>query len=322
MMVGHTRPQLNQEARTYFTAAVRVVCSNVWVIDFYIPHPRSPILYMILTYASFWQFDLRTKFATKLFVCNSFEDKSDYMPIISLYAIAIDPMNPNLFAIAGSDEYARVYDIRRYRWNGSANFGHPTDCFCPTHLIGDRQVGITGLAFSDQSELLASYNDELIYLFLKDHGLGPNPIDRYLSCTMSGAAKDLYTRPEPQAYRGHRNRDTLKGVSFYGPSCDYVVTGSDCGRIFMWKKKGGELVQVLVGDKSIVNCIEPHPYATVLASSGIESDVKIWTPNSVEPAPPVNMEEVMYAYRYCLYAAILWSFIFLIIVDQLSFKPD
>ena len=37
------------------------------------------------------------------------------------------------------------------------------------------EVGITGLAFSDQSELLASYNDDFIYLFFKDHGRGPHP---------------------------------------------------------------------------------------------------------------------------------------------------
>ena len=215
------------------------------------------------------------------------------MPIINLYAIAIDPRNPILFAIAGSDEYARVYDIRNYRWDGTTNRGRPTDCFCPTHLIGDRQVGITGLAFSEQSELLASYNDELIYLFTKDQGMGPNPIGWYLGSTMDRISEDSKTRPEPQVYRGHRNCDTLKGVSFFGPNCDYVVSGSDCGRIFIWRRRDGELLQVIAGDKCVVNCVEPHPSATMLASSGIENDIKIWTPNAVEPSRPVNMDEVI-----------------------------
>lgn len=248
---------------------------------------------MILTHDLFQQFDLRTKSATELFVCNSLEDKSDSMPIINLYATAIDPRNPNIFAVAGSDEYARIYDMRRYRRDGSSLSSHPTDCLCPAHLMGDRQVGITGLAFSEQSELLASYNDEFIYLFSNDHRLGPNPAGRHLRGHLPSIPENSNTRTEPRVYRGHRNCDTLKGVSFFGPNCEYVASGSDCGRIFIWRKRDGELLQVLTGDKCVVNCVEPHPYANVIASSGIDNDIKIWTPNSVEPASPVYLNKVM-----------------------------
>lgn len=251
-------------------------------------------------------FDLRTKSATKLFFCKSFPDRFAYMPIVHLNTIAIDPRNPNLFAIGGSDEYARLYDIRKYKPDLSSEFGDPIDCFCPSNLIGNEQVGVTGLAFSDQSELLVTYNDELIYLFSKEQGLGSVPISSStpkdfdmdadaedgsssISASSSAEGKSI---PVPQVYKGHRNRDTVKGVSFFGPNCEYVVSGSDCGRIFIWRKKGGELLRVMEGDKHIVNCIEPHPYATMLASSGIENDIKIWIPNGTEPAPPVNLEEL------------------------------
>jgi hypothetical protein len=30
----------------------------------------------------------------------------------------------------------------------------------------------------------------------------------------------------------------------------------------------------------VVNCLEPHPGATILATSGIDSDIKIWTPTA------------------------------------------
>ncbi|KAI0489060.1 hypothetical protein KFK09_028901 [Dendrobium nobile] len=248
-------------------------------------------------------FDLRTKSATKLFICKSFDEKSDYMRTVSLNAIAIDPRNPNLFAIAGSDEFARIYDIRKNKWDGSSNYEH-TDCFCPPHLIGDLRVGITGLAFSDQSELLASYNNELIYLFSKYDGLGFNSISQAreyavnrdsgggLSSASSSSTSNSKEMPGPQAYKGHRNCDTVKGVSFFGPHCEYVISGSDCGRIFIWRKRGGELLRVMEGDKDIVNCIEPHPCAPMFASSGIESDIKIWTPSATELAPPVNIDEI------------------------------
>lgn len=48
-------------------------------------------------------------------------------------------------------------------------------------------------------------------------------------------------------------------------------------------------------DKKVVNCIECHPHTTVLASSGIESDIKLWTPKALERASvPTNIEEVCF----------------------------
>lgn len=226
---------------------------------------------------------------------------------MNLNAIAIDPRRPNLFAVAGSDEYTRLYDIRKYKWDSSSEFGQPADYFCPPNLIGDQRVGITGLAFSEQSELLVSYNDEFIYLFTRDMGLGPNPMP---SSPTASDGKEMETgNPSsvptsatgvqdivaPQVYKGHRNSMTVKGVGFFGPRCEYVVSGSDCGRIFIWKKKGGELIRVMEADKEVVNCIEPHPYETLLASSGIERDIKIWAPNALERATlPTNIEEVCF----------------------------
>ncbi|KAF2322674.1 hypothetical protein GH714_028269 [Hevea brasiliensis] len=242
-------------------------------------------------------FDLRTRRAMELFTCQPIADRRNYMPVVHLNAIAIDPRNPNLFAVAGSDEYTRVYDIRMYKWDASTEFGRPTDYFCPSHLIGDEKVGITGLSFSDQSELLVSYNDEFIYLFMRDMGFGPNP-DPSSRVPMGSDASEMRPmdadeKTVPQVYKGHRNCETVKGVSFFGPGCEYVASGSDCGRIFIWKKKGGELIRVMEADKHVVNCIEPHPHATVLASSGIETDIKIWTPKALERATlPTNIEQL------------------------------
>nr|XP_048336419.1 DDB1- and CUL4-associated factor 8 isoform X5 [Ziziphus jujuba var. spinosa] len=253
-------------------------------------------------------FDLRSGTATELFTCQPIGDRRNYMPVIQLNAIAIDPRNPNLFAVGGLDEYTRVYDIRKYKWDGSSEFGQPANYFCPPHLIGDERVGITGLAFSEQSELLVSYNDECIYLFTRDMGLGPNPVPSspmsmgsdaseiggdYQSAA-SSLAMDADEKVAPQAYKGHRNCETVKGVNFLGPRCEYVVSGSDCGRIFIWRKKGGELIRVMEADKHVVNCIESHPHTMVLASSGIETDIKIWTPRALERAKlPAKIEQVV-----------------------------
>ncbi|XP_073292801.1 uncharacterized protein [Primulina huaijiensis] len=250
--------------------------------------------------------DLRTGTATSLFTCKPMQNRS-YMSVVHLNAITIDPRNPNLFAVGGSDQLARLFDIRKYKWDASSEFDRPVDYFCPPHLTDDEHVGITGLAFSDQSELLVSYNDEFIYLFARDIGLGPDPT---LTSQLSdgsdvGDSSDFPSgsplsnvnanvTAAPQAYKGHRNCETVKGVNFFGPKCEYVMSGSDCGRIFIWKKKGGELIRVIEADKHVVNCIESHPHATVLASSGIEHDIKIWTPNNIDRATlPTNIQKDM-----------------------------
>ncbi|GAB2219505.1 hypothetical protein Droror1_Dr00007141 [Drosera rotundifolia] len=253
-------------------------------------------------------FDLRTKSATKLFTCHSIHHRR-YHPYLQLNAITINPRNPNFFAVAGGDAYTRLYDIRKTTWN-SSGCDQPADFFCPDHLVGDEQVGITGLTFSDQSELLVSYNDEQIYLFTKEMGLGHSPATSSSSSSSSEALEagpDCDDSPEmyrsdvnadeksrPQVYKGHRNQETVKGVSFFGPRCEYVASGSDCGNIFIWRKKDGELLRVMRGDRDVVNCIESHPHTTMMASSGIESDIKIWTPKALEKATlPPNLEEVV-----------------------------
>ncbi|XP_054786503.1 uncharacterized protein LOC129292861 isoform X3 [Prosopis cineraria] len=251
-------------------------------------------------------FDVRTGAATELFTCQPINDRRDYMPVIHLNAIAIDPRNPNLFVVAGSDEYTRLYDIRKYKWDGSTDFGQPSNFFCPPRLRGNEQVGITGLAFSEQSELLVSYNDESIYLFTHNMGLGPNPVPGSPVSMNSDASEiggdhcsaaslsnmDMDEKMTPQVYKGHRNCETVKGVNFFGPKCEYVVSGSDCGRIFIWRKKDGKLIRVMEADKHVVNCIESHPHTMALASSGIDNDIKLWTPKALEKATlPKNIEQ-------------------------------
>ncbi|KAF3642988.1 DDB1 and CUL4-associated factor 8 [Capsicum chacoense] len=265
--------------------------------------PASPhIIYTCGEDGLVQHIDLRTHTATELFTCQPLRVRR-YMSILHLNAITIDPRKPYLFAVGGSDEFARIFDIRKYNWDGSTDFGQPVDYFCPPHLVGDENVGITGLAFSDQSELLVSYNEELIYLFTKDMGLGPDPSstsplyndsDEGEMGQADTSAVDMESGANisPQVYKGHRNSETVKGVNFFGPKCEYVVSGSDCGRIFVWRKKGGDLVRVMEADKDVVNCIESHPHTAVLASSGIEYDIKIWTPKAIERAIlPTNIQK-------------------------------
>jgi WD40 repeat protein len=61
---------------------------------------------------------------------------------------------------------------------------------------------------------------------------------------------------------GHCNVRTVKEVNFYGPSNEYVISGSDDGNIFIWHKDEAKIVNILKGDKHVVNCIQVSKYGT------------------------------------------------------------
>ncbi|KAL0276519.1 UNVERIFIED_CONTAM: hypothetical protein PYX00_004078 [Menopon gallinae] len=89
----------------------------------------------------------------------------------------------------------------------------------------------------------------------------------------------ILTVPFLQKYTGHRNvRTMIKEATFWGT--DYVMSGSDCGHIFIWDRKTAELVMLLQGDHHVVNCLQPHPTLPYLATSGIDYDIKIWSPTN------------------------------------------
>ncbi|XP_010215546.1 PREDICTED: DDB1- and CUL4-associated factor 8 [Tinamus guttatus] len=159
--------------------------------------------------------------ASKLVVTKEKEKK------VGLYTIYVNPANTYQFAVGGRDQFVRIYDQRKIDENENNGV---LKKFCPHHLVNsESKANITCLVYShDGSELLASYNDEDIYLFNSSHSDGAEYIKRY---------------------KGHRNNATVKGVNFYGPKSEFVVSGSDCGHIFLWEKSSCQIVQFMEGDK-------------------------------------------------------------------------
>ncbi|KAJ8924994.1 hypothetical protein NQ315_001159 [Exocentrus adspersus] len=84
-------------------------------------------------------------------------------------------------------------------------------------------------------------------------------------------------------YVGHRNaRTMIKESTFWGN--DYVMSGSDCGHVFIWNRHTAELKMLLQADQHVVNCLQPHPTLPLLATSGIDHDIKLWAPILEEPS--------------------------------------
>ncbi|KAM4699473.1 DDB1- and CUL4-associated factor 6 isoform 2-T3 [Discoglossus pictus] len=91
---------------------------------------------------------------------------------------------------------------------------------------------------------------------------------------------DMQNVRQPSAkvvYRGHRNsRTMIKEAGFWGKN--FVMSGSDCGHIFVWDRHTADHLMLLEADNHVVNCLQPHPFDPILASSGIDYNIKIWSP--------------------------------------------
>ncbi|CAH2077078.1 unnamed protein product, partial [Iphiclides podalirius] len=167
----------------------------------------------------------------------------------------------------------------------------PLALYCPTHFLqsdtNKKKLRLTMMHLTcavynhDGSSILGSYNDDDIYLF--DSKLDVYDKERAVEC-------DGYRR----RYSGHRNSATFKGVAFFGPRSQYVVSGSDCAHVYVWHARSEALVQWLHADANgVVNCIETHPRFPVLATSGLDRDVKIWMPKSHKDPDYDGMEKII-----------------------------
>lgn len=122
----------------------------------------------------------------------------------------------------------------------------------------------------------------------------------------SKAAKDVPCTMHTRFYKGHCNIETTKDVNFFGLRDEYVMSGSDCGNFFIWDKMTGQNVNVLAGDGEVVNVLQrkdwgfpylefpiwdtkerhpltnsaAHPHEPIIAVSGIDSTIKIFSPDA------------------------------------------
>ena len=91
---------------------------------------------------------------------------------------------------------------------------------------------------------------------------------------------------------GHRNaRTMIKEAAWWGTR--FILSGSDCGHMFAWDRDTGELVMMMEADRHVVNCVQPHPHDPILATSGIDYDVKLWSPTAEQPQFDQELAEVV-----------------------------
>ena len=74
-------------------------------------------------------------------------------------------------------------------------------------------------------------------------------------------------------------------ICLMGSRDEFVTSGSDDGRIFIWSHHTGRLVNVLTSDDQNVTSTVAHPSMPVLASAGSEPTIKLWSPQVPHPPP-------------------------------------
>nr|CAI5835835.1 unnamed protein product [Callosobruchus analis] len=185
------------------------------------------------------------------------EHKSYIIKNNALYSIHANPLRTTEFCISGRHEQIRVYDQRK------SNI--PLTFYQPPARSKSSSHATCAVYNWNGSEILGTYTDDTIYLF--DETCEPG---QYI-----------------HKYRGHRNMATIKGVNFFGPKSEFIISGSDCGNLYFWERNTEAIVQwVLADDKRVVNCLEPHPQLPFLCTSGLDSDVKVWVPSHEHPPDP------------------------------------
>eukprot|EP01041_Mallomonas_annulata_P005665 gene5665-11435_t len=243
-------------------------------------------------------YDLRTpNFNTIDFV---FRDADN--DVCSIYGLSINPFRPNQIALCGAASTVQTFDSRMSNTVGG---------YMSPHHLSRRSENITGIAYNYSGDsLVATYNDEHIYTFdtnvhvrstyhlpettpsFSSADTGNQRINNEISnnndtnnnnnnTTSTATTESTTTAPTfSTEFSGHRNEQTVKQVSFMGLNSEFIVSGSDCGHVFMWNSSTGKLVTMFKADEvGAVNCLTPHPDMPILATSGLEHDAKIWYPN-------------------------------------------
>lgn len=69
-----------------------------------------------------------------------------------------------------------------------------------------------------------------------------------------------------------------------GPRSEFVVSGSDDGRAFIWDRCTGRLVNLLAADEGATAVVAPNPVLPMLATAGADTIVRLWAPTVRLPA--------------------------------------
>eukprot|EP00667_Euglena_gracilis_P007778 EG_transcript_7859 len=192
----------------------------------------------------------------------------------------------SLFAIGADDPFLRICDLRKAPLSDSdaPNTDAVVRMYTAPHLLDPaaqqpcysmragkpsvgREIGISGVAWSQNGQYIAAnYRGDDIVLF-NVHSYNPQTVKGDMEVDASAVVR---------TFAGRANVQTCaKEVNFCFDDT-HLCSGGDCGSLFVWAVHSGALRRRLRADRCVVNCAAPHPTLPLLASSGIDSEIKVW----------------------------------------------
>lgn len=215
-----------------------------------------------------------------------------------VYGLSVDSTNDNILATAGEDGHVLLFDQRssavmmslgKYRGPFHAVQFHPQD---GNFLVTANSK--KGAAFWDirkpQNPLIQYGGEEnpqsCMSIRFNSHGSQVLVLRRRLPPILYNTFSQ---EPICQFYHpDYYNSCTMKSCCFAGEDDEFVLSGSDDFNLYVWRvgdvhpditNQWIEQTQmVLYGHRSIVNQVRYNPPKCLLASSGVEKIVKLWSP--------------------------------------------
>lgn len=183
---------------------------------------------------------------------------------------------PNFVFAGGANEYVELLDLRMDGSNKKVLQRYKPRC-----LSNSGNVSVSGLDVSkDGRELLVSYESDQIYtfpVFYEASSLAGPSLDEIDAASAKFVESHDEFLPELACYGGHLNRFTfLKNAKYAGPNDEYITTGSDSGKAWIYERKTGSVVSLLSTDTSTCNGVIPHPSLPFFITYGIDSTAKLW----------------------------------------------
>ncbi|XP_022210978.2 DDB1- and CUL4-associated factor 5 isoform X2 [Drosophila obscura] len=170
-------------------------------------------------------------------------------------AVEFHPLNGNFLATANAKRGAMLWDLRHHN--------HP---LCQFNYIPE-SPSCMSVRFNCSGSLLLTLHRRLPPILFSPSS--PEPVGTFYH--------DEYF-----------NSCTMKSCSFAGPQDEMVVSGSDNFNMFIWRLDGVDLEAknqwidtppvILTGHRSVVNQVRFNRQRCLLASSGVEKIIKLWSP--------------------------------------------
>lgn len=214
----------------------------------------------------------------------------------AVYGVSVNPLLDSVFASAGEDGQVLLYDIRvssntdpiclaRYHDAFHAVQFHPIEPMFVVTANSREGVGLWdvrkprvpviryGGQRCAQSSMCARFNRTGSQIIALRRRLPPVLYDTHTSKPACQFDADHYY-----------NSCTMKSCCFAGDDDQFVLSGSDDFNLYMWKIPQEDTVNfiseahmVLRGHRSIVNQVRFNQQNFLIASSGVEKIVKLWS---------------------------------------------